>query len=44
VHALLARDAGERSKDDRSGAWLLANGTVAAPAPRHRNIPIEVAA
>ena len=41
---LFAAYAGERTQDERFGDWLLRNGTVAAPAPRHRTIPIEVAA
>jgi len=41
---LFAAYASERAQDERFGDWLLRNGTVAAPAPRHRTIPIEVAA
>ncbi len=41
---LFAAYAAERTRDERFGDWLLRNGTVAAPEPRHRNIPIEVAA
>ena len=41
---LFAAYAAERTQDERFGDWLLRNGTVAAPEPRHRNIPIEVAA
>ena len=41
---LFAAYASERVQDERFGDWLLRNGTVAAPEPRHRNIPIEVAA
>ena len=41
---LFAAYASERAQDERFGDWLMRNGTVAAPEPRHRNIPIEVAA
>ena len=41
---LFAAYASERTQDERFGDWLLRNGTVAAPKPQHRNIPIEVAA
>jgi sulfite reductase (NADPH) hemoprotein beta-component len=41
---LFAAYASERAQDERFGDWLLRNGTVAAPEPRHRTIPIEVAA
>jgi sulfite reductase (NADPH) hemoprotein beta-component len=41
---LFAAYASGRAQDERFGDWLLRNGTVAAPEPRHRNIPIEVAA
>ena len=41
---LFAAYASERVQDERFGDWLLRNGTVAAPEPRHRTIPIEIAA
>lgn len=41
---LFAAYAAERTQDERFGDWLLRNGTINPPDPRHRNIPIEVAA
>lgn len=41
---LFAAYASERVQDERFGDWLLRNGIVAHPEPRHRTIPIEVAA
>ena len=41
---LFAAYARERAQDERFGDWLLRNGTIKAPEPRRRTIPIEVAA
>lgn len=41
---LFAAYASERTQDERFGDWLLRTGTIKSPEPRHRTIPIEVAA